>query len=182
MSDVLDPRRGCCCFLRGSAGLLRCHPLPLPLFALAPVHPAAIHEGRLSRSPPRGRHRLAGDLSDRDVVFLVDFFRRAVSFSFLFPSLFRHGSPRFPFPFPFPQTLSLLPEEALVGLVTFGTNVMVHELGFPDCPKSYVFRGSKEYAAVKVRRCVVCSALRVVLRCGGLVWSSRGHGPWPRAP
>lgn len=50
-----------------------------------------------------------------------------------------------------PQTLSLLPEEALVGLVTFGTNVMVHELGFADCPKSYVFRGSKEYAAVKVR-------------------------------
>lgn len=48
------------------------------------------------------------------------------------------------------QTLSLLPEEALVGLVTFGTNVMVHELGFAECPKSYVFRGAKEYAAVKV--------------------------------
>lgn len=49
------------------------------------------------------------------------------------------------------QTLSLLPEEALVGLVTFGTNVMVHELGFAECPKSYVFRGAKEYAAVKVQ-------------------------------
>lgn len=48
------------------------------------------------------------------------------------------------------QTLSLLPEEALVGLVTFGTNVMVHELGFAECPKSYVFRGSKEYAPAKV--------------------------------
>ncbi|CAM9589210.1 unnamed protein product, partial [Ectocarpus sp. 13 AM-2016] len=43
----------------------------------------------------------------------------------------------------------LLPEEALVGLITFGTNVMVHELGFADCPKSYVFRGAKEYAAVQ---------------------------------
>jgi protein transport protein SEC23 len=27
------------------------------------------------------------------------------------------------------QTLNLLPEDALVGLITFGTNVMVHELG-----------------------------------------------------
>lgn len=49
------------------------------------------------------------------------------------------------------QTLSLLPEECMVGLITFGTNVMVHELGFADCPKSYVFRGSKEYAPVKVQ-------------------------------
>lgn len=40
----------------------------------------------------------------------------------------------------------------MVGLVTFGTNVVVHELGFADCPKSYVFRGTKEYAAVKVKR------------------------------
>ncbi|CAN0426422.1 unnamed protein product [Laminaria digitata] len=43
----------------------------------------------------------------------------------------------------------------MVGLITFGTNVMVHELGFADCPKSYVFRGSKEYAPVKVK----CSEL-----------------------
>ncbi|KAG5176614.1 vesicle coat complex COPII, subunit SEC23 [Tribonema minus] len=49
------------------------------------------------------------------------------------------------------QTLNLLPEDTLVGLVTFGTNVMVHELGFSDCPKSYVFRGDKEYPAAKVQ-------------------------------
>lgn len=55
----------------------------------------------------------------------------------------------------FSQTLSLLPEEALVGLITFGTNVMVHELGFAECPKSYVFKGSKEYAAVKVGFCLL---------------------------
>jgi len=41
------------------------------------------------------------------------------------------------------QALSLLPEKSLVGLITFGTHVHVHELGFADCPKSYVFRGSK---------------------------------------
>mgnify|MGYP001161467638 CR=1 FL=1 len=42
------------------------------------------------------------------------------------------------------QSLSLMPENALVGLITFGTNVHLHELGFTECPKSYVFRGTKE--------------------------------------
>lgn len=49
------------------------------------------------------------------------------------------------------QTLNLLPEDALVGLITFGTLVHVHELGFTDCPKSYVFRGDKEYSTQKVQ-------------------------------
>lgn len=49
------------------------------------------------------------------------------------------------------QTLNLLPEDALVGLVTFGTLVQVHELGFSDCPKAYVFRGEKEYSSQKVQ-------------------------------
>ncbi|KAJ7532972.1 hypothetical protein O6H91_13G027400 [Diphasiastrum complanatum] len=42
------------------------------------------------------------------------------------------------------QAIVLLPEKALVGLITYGTHVHVHELGFGLCPKSYVFRGSKE--------------------------------------
>jgi protein transport protein SEC23 len=49
------------------------------------------------------------------------------------------------------QTLNLLPEDALVGLITFGTHVHVHELGFTDCPKSYVFRGEKDYPPQKVQ-------------------------------
>lgn len=49
------------------------------------------------------------------------------------------------------QTLNLLPEDALVGLITFGTLVHVHEIGFADCPKSYVFRGEKEYTVQKVQ-------------------------------
>ena len=48
------------------------------------------------------------------------------------------------------QTLNLLPEDALVGLITFGTLVHVHELGFSDCPKAYVFRGEKEYSSQKI--------------------------------
>eukprot|EP00592_Proboscia_alata_P001524 CAMPEP_0194368498 /NCGR_PEP_ID=MMETSP0174-20130528/16736_1 /TAXON_ID=216777 /ORGANISM="Proboscia alata, Strain PI-D3" /LENGTH=781 /DNA_ID=CAMNT_0039144903 /DNA_START=60 /DNA_END=2405 /DNA_ORIENTATION=- len=43
------------------------------------------------------------------------------------------------------QAFQLLPEECLVGLITFGTNVNVHELGFEGCPKSFVLRGNKEY-------------------------------------
>jgi protein transport protein SEC23 len=48
------------------------------------------------------------------------------------------------------QALSLLPESARVGLVTFGAQVHVHELGFGECPKSYVFRGGKEVSAAQV--------------------------------
>ncbi|CAL55059.1 Zinc finger, Sec23/Sec24-type [Ostreococcus tauri] len=49
------------------------------------------------------------------------------------------------------QALSLMPEDARVGLVTFGTHVHVHELGFESCPKSYVFRGNKEFTTQQVK-------------------------------
>lgn len=42
------------------------------------------------------------------------------------------------------QAIGLLPENALVGFISFGTQVQVHELGFSDMSKVYVFRGSKE--------------------------------------
>lgn len=38
------------------------------------------------------------------------------------------------------QALSLLPEYAQVGLVTFGTHVHVHELGFSEMAKCFVFQ------------------------------------------
>ncbi|ONK56195.1 uncharacterized protein A4U43_C10F5110 [Asparagus officinalis] len=40
--------------------------------------------------------------------------------------------------------IGLLPENALVGLITYGTQVHLHELGFADISKLYVFRGTKE--------------------------------------
>ncbi|EXV03601.1 SEC23/Sec24 family protein [Metarhizium robertsii] len=56
------------------------------------------------------------------------------------------------------MSLSLLPENALVGLITFGTMVwynetqaQVHEIGYEGCAKSYVFRGSKDYSAKQVQ-------------------------------
>ena len=42
------------------------------------------------------------------------------------------------------RAIGLLPDNALVGFVSFGTQVQVHELGFTDMSKVYVFRGSKE--------------------------------------
>lgn len=48
-------------------------------------------------------------------------------------------------------SLNLLPQNALVGLVTFGTMAQVHEIGYAECPKSYVFRGSKEYPGKQIQ-------------------------------
>ncbi|EER99932.2 hypothetical protein BDA96_02G445900 [Sorghum bicolor] len=42
------------------------------------------------------------------------------------------------------QAIELLPDQSLVGFITFGTYVQVHELGFGFLPKSYVFKGTKE--------------------------------------
>lgn len=47
-------------------------------------------------------------------------------------------------------SLSLIPETALVGLITYGTMAQIHELGYSECSKSYVFRGNKDYSAKQV--------------------------------
>lgn len=56
------------------------------------------------------------------------------------------------------QAINLLPDDALVGLITFGTNVQVHELGFGGIPKTYVLRGNKEYAPGKIGELLGCNA------------------------
>lgn len=48
-------------------------------------------------------------------------------------------------------SLSLLPPDALVGLITFGKIVKVHELGCEGCSKSYVFHGTKALQAKQIR-------------------------------
>ncbi|KAL6557405.1 Protein transport protein S23 C [Orobanche minor] len=42
------------------------------------------------------------------------------------------------------QVLGMVPENCLIGLITFGTYVHVHELGFAQIPKVHVFKGTKE--------------------------------------
>uniref|UniRef100_A0A803MZV8 Protein transport protein SEC23 n=1 Tax=Chenopodium quinoa TaxID=63459 RepID=A0A803MZV8_CHEQI len=52
------------------------------------------------------------------------------------------------------QALDLMSDDALIGFITFGSFVQVHELGFSGggsgIPKCYVFKGSKEVSKDKV--------------------------------
>ncbi|KAL3516695.1 hypothetical protein ACH5RR_023597 [Cinchona calisaya] len=48
------------------------------------------------------------------------------------------------------QVLGTMPENCLIGLITFGTYVHVHEVGYGQIPKVYVFKGSKEVTKEQV--------------------------------
>ncbi|KAI9741009.1 MAG: GTPase-activating protein S23 [Cirrosporium novae-zelandiae] len=77
------------------------------------------------------------------------------------------------------MSLSLLPPHALVGLVTFGTMAQVHELGYTECAKSYVFRGSKDYTAKQVQE--MLGLLAPGLRTNVQIQPGRPHaGPASR--
>lgn len=58
------------------------------------------------------------------------------------------------------MSLTLIPETTLVGLITFGAMVQIHELAFAGCPKSYVFRGNKEVTAKQVQDLLSLSTSR----------------------
>ena len=49
------------------------------------------------------------------------------------------------------MSLSLLPQNAMIGLITFGKMVQVHELGCEGIAKSFVFRGTKDYTAKQIQ-------------------------------
>jgi len=49
------------------------------------------------------------------------------------------------------MSLSLLPPNAMIGLITYGTMIQVHELGCEGISKSFVFRGTKDYTAKQVQ-------------------------------
>ncbi|CAJ1416637.1 unnamed protein product [Effrenium voratum] len=48
------------------------------------------------------------------------------------------------------QSLAMMPQNALVGFITFGAMCYVHELASTTLPKAYAFRGGKEYTAQQV--------------------------------
>ncbi|DBA70425.1 TPA: hypothetical protein ACH3X2_011834 [Trebouxia sp. C0005] len=50
------------------------------------------------------------------------------------------------------QMLQMLPEYCLVGLITFGAMVTVHELAASEIPRAYLFRGTKETTAQEVAK------------------------------
>ncbi|OQV18774.1 Protein transport protein Sec23A [Hypsibius exemplaris] len=47
--------------------------------------------------------------------------------------------------------LTVLPANALVGLITFGRMVHVHEIAFEHIPRSFVFRGNKDITAKQLQ-------------------------------
>jgi len=49
------------------------------------------------------------------------------------------------------MALSLLPTDALVGLITFSRMIYVHELNCENLARSYVFRGTKDYTTKQVQ-------------------------------
>lgn len=55
------------------------------------------------------------------------------------------------------QVLNLLPQDSLVGLITFGTNVSVYELASESVTKSFIFRGNREYPPGRVGTLLGCT-------------------------
>ena len=49
------------------------------------------------------------------------------------------------------QSLNFIPEDALIGLITYGRMAFVHELGFQHCPKAYVFKGEKQLTPQEIK-------------------------------
>ena len=61
------------------------------------------------------------------------------------------------------MSLSLLPPNALIGLITYGKMVQVHDLGCEGYSKSYVFRGTKDLTAKQIQVSVSgCYLLTVI--------------------
>jgi protein transport protein SEC23 len=48
-------------------------------------------------------------------------------------------------------SLSLLPPDSLVGLISFGTHVNLHELGYDNCFRTVAFNGKKNYTAKQIQ-------------------------------
>uniref|UniRef100_A0A8C9Y757 Protein transport protein SEC23 n=1 Tax=Sander lucioperca TaxID=283035 RepID=A0A8C9Y757_SANLU len=70
------------------------------------------------------------------------------------------------------MSLSLLPPTALVGLITFGRMVQVHELGCEGISKSYVFRGTKDLTAKQLQEMLGLTKPA----------ANQGRGPQPAQP
>ncbi|KIJ36358.1 hypothetical protein M422DRAFT_261312 [Sphaerobolus stellatus SS14] len=74
-------------------------------------------------------------------------------------------------------SLSLIPPYALVGLISYGTMAQVHELGYPECPKSYVFRGSKEYTPKQIQEMLGLNAQNRAAPRPGQPMPPQAYGP-----
>lgn len=76
------------------------------------------------------------------------------------------------------QLLSTTAPHALIGLITFGTVVHIHELGFELCSKCYTFKGTKDPTPSQL----VCSATRASFVDGPIYGGARGLRTTPYHP
>ncbi|CAA22877.1 COPII cargo receptor subunit Sec23b [Schizosaccharomyces pombe] len=58
-------------------------------------------------------------------------------------------------------SLSLLPPDAIVGLITYGSLIQVHEIGFEAMPKSYVFQPAADYSTMKLQQLLALSGNQI---------------------
>eukprot|EP01117_Protostelium_nocturnum_P001741 TRINITY_DN1214_c0_g1_i1.p1 TRINITY_DN1214_c0_g1~~TRINITY_DN1214_c0_g1_i1.p1 ORF type:complete len:780 (-),score=240.58 TRINITY_DN1214_c0_g1_i1:189-2468(-) len=58
------------------------------------------------------------------------------------------------------MALSLMPQNALVGLITFGKTVQLFELAFDEIPKCYVFNGAKDVTQKQIQDLLTLGANR----------------------
>ncbi|CAI2352439.1 unnamed protein product [Caenorhabditis sp. 36 PRJEB53466] len=73
--------------------------------------------------------------------------------------------------------LSLLPADALVGLITFGRMIQLHELSTQGISRSYVFKGSKEVTAKQIKDVLVSGMARPVAPVAAPNLASMGGAP-----
>ena len=52
------------------------------------------------------------------------------------------------------RTIEILPQNARVGLISFGKLIYVHELKLSECPRNFVFNGLKTYDIQKLKACL----------------------------
>lgn len=52
------------------------------------------------------------------------------------------------------QSIGTLPPTSLVGFISFGKLVYIHELKFSECPRNFVFNGVKTYDVLKLKQCL----------------------------
>lgn len=77
------------------------------------------------------------------------------------------------------RAIGMLPENAMVGFVSYGTQVQVHELGFSEMSKVYVFRGSKDISKDQVLEQLGLASAGS--RRAGPAMQKSGGGPSPVA-
>ncbi|KAJ6230367.1 protein transport protein sec23 [Anaeramoeba flamelloides] len=61
------------------------------------------------------------------------------------------------------EAIALIPENAIVGVITFDRNIRVHELTFSQLPKSHIIRGDKRHSTKSIKEMLGLPKIPIVL-------------------